>query len=277
MARISHVEGFVGCTQMTETKPAKPPSALRRWAPLALLVVAAGGFIASGAHKALSLESIALNKAALEAYVDAHQVAGALLYMTIYIIVVALSLPGALIMTLMGGLLFGLWLGTALTVVGATIGATVLFLVARSSVGEALRIKGGAAVTRMSKGLNEDAAAYLLFLRLVPAFPFALVNLAAAVVGTKLSTFVWTTLIGILPGSFAFTLAATGFDGVLDQQRMLFEACRAAGEPDCRIALDLSSLISKPLLLAFAALGLVALIPVMAKRVLRRNMPASSE
>jgi uncharacterized membrane protein YdjX (TVP38/TMEM64 family) len=262
---------------MTQLKPAKPPSALRRWAPLALLVAVSGGLIASGVHKALSLESIVLNKAALEAYVDAHLVAGALIYMSVYIIVVALSLPGALIMTLVGGLLFGLWLGTALTLVGATLGATALFLIARSSVGEALRAKGGAAVARMSEGLNADAASYLLFLRLVPVFPFALVNLAAAVVGIKLTTFIWTTLIGILPGSFAFTLAATGFDGVLDQQRDLFIACRATGQTDCRIALDLSSFISKPLLLAFAALGLVALIPVVAKRVWRRKLPAQSE
>ncbi len=262
---------------MTQPDPATPPSTLRRWAPLALIVVAATGIILSGAYKAVSLESIALNKAALEMYIGSHRLAGALAFMAVYVGVVALSLPGALIMTLAGGLLFGLWLGVALSVVSATIGATTLFLIARSSLGAALRARGGPAVARLSEGLNADAASYLLFLRLAPVFPFALVNLAAAIVGTKLTTFIWTTFIGIMPGTFAFTLAATSLGGLLDQQRVPYEACLAAGQSGCRIAIDVTSFVSKPLLLAFLSLGLVALIPVVAKRVLRRKRPAASE
>jgi uncharacterized membrane protein YdjX (TVP38/TMEM64 family) len=163
-------------------------------------------------------------------------------------------------------------------VIGATVGAAVFFLIARSSLGAALRSNGGPAVARMTDGLNANAASYLLFLRLVPAFPFALVNLAAAMVGTPLGTFIWTTLIGILPGSFAFTLTATSLDSVLDQQLVLFEACKAAGNQGCRIQLDLSSLISGKLVLAFAALGLVALIPIVAKRFFRQTIaPATPE
>jgi uncharacterized membrane protein YdjX (TVP38/TMEM64 family) len=239
---------------------------MKRWFPLAGLGVVAGALYSTGVHSYLSAEALVLSKASLEAHVAQHAVLSVVIYVLAYITIVALSIPGALLMTLLGGLLFGFWLGSAATVIAATTGATLLFLVARSSIGSALRNKGGETVQRMTEGLRRDAASYMLFLRLVPVFPFALVNLAPAIVGVPLKTFVWTTLVGILPGTMAFTLAATSLGGVLDDKRAAFEACRTLVQPGCQVSLDLSTLVNPKLLLAFAALGIVALIPVVVRR-----------
>ncbi len=264
---------------MTPIPRPQPPAAsgsFRRWLPLIILAVVAALTIASGAHRWLSLEAIALHKGRLETFVDAHFVLALSLFMAIYTAVVALSIPGALLMTIVAGLLFPLWIAISAVVTAATLGATIVFLIASSSLGEALRAKGGASVARMTAGLKEDAASYMLFLRLVPVFPFALVNLAPAIVGVPLKTFIWTTLLGILPGTTAFVLAAASLDGLLDERRAIFEACRAAAQPDCRLSIDTSALVSPKLLLAFAALGVIALVPVVAKRVFGRKKGSSS-
>jgi uncharacterized membrane protein YdjX (TVP38/TMEM64 family) len=245
---------------------AVPRVEMNRWLPPAVLGVLALSLYFSGVHRYLTVETLVLSKSGLESYVAQHRVLSVLLYVLAYIAIVALSIPGALLMTLLGGLLFGFWVGTTATVTGAAVGATLLFMVAGSSVGAALRSRGGAAVQRMAEGLRRDAASYMLFLRLVPVFPFALVNLAPAIVGVPLTTFVWTTLLGILPGTMAFTLAATSLGGVLDDKRAAYEACKTLGQPDCRVSLDVSTLVNPKLLLAFAALGVVALIPVVARR-----------
>jgi uncharacterized membrane protein YdjX (TVP38/TMEM64 family) len=245
---------------------AQSQSALRRWLPLALLLLAATGIFLSGAHRQISLEAIATHKAALIAFVESNRALAVLAYMAAYITVTALSIPGALLMTLLGGILFPFWLGSCAVVISATLGAALLFIVAQSSLGEALRRRGGDTVARMREGLQADAASYMLFLRLVPVFPFALVNLGAAIVGVPLKTYLWTTFIGIMPGSIAFVFAATSLGGVLDERRTVFDACKASGRSDCVFSLDYSTLVSTNLLLAFAALGCVALIPVVARR-----------
>lgn len=254
--------------------PSAPDSSLRRWLPLAVMAGVAILVVASGAHRWLSLDAVAMNKGRLEALVEGHFVLALLAFMAIYVLVTALSIPGALIMTLVGGMVFPFWIACLAVLVSATTGATILFLVARSSLGDALRNRGGESVARMSAGLREDAASYMLFLRLVPLFPFALVNIAPAIVGVPLKTFVWTTFAGILPGTMAFTLAANSLDGVLDERRAVYEACKTLGQSDCRLTIDVSTLVSPKLLLAFAALGVIALIPVIAKRIFARRKGA---
>ncbi len=187
--------------------------------------------------------------------------------MALYIAIIALSIPGSLIMTLTGGLLFPLWICAPAVIVSATTGATLVFLIARSAFGEALRTRGGPALARISEGIRRDAAAYMLFLRLVPLFPFALVNLAPAIVGVPLRTFVWTTLVGVMPASLAFSFAATSLDSLLDEKTAAFEACRILARDDCSLAIDASMLVSPRLLVAFGVLGLLALVPVVARRM----------
>jgi uncharacterized membrane protein YdjX (TVP38/TMEM64 family) len=256
-------------------KPRNERSRLKRWLPLILLVLAATAILASGLHKHLSFESIANNKASLQAFVGQNRLVALLIFMAAYIAVTALSIPGALIMTLLGGILFPFWLGSFAVVIAATIGATLLFIIAKSSLGEALRDRAGEAIARMADGLRKDAVSYLLFLRLVPVFPFAAVNLAAAIIGVPLKTYIWTTAVGILPGSLAFVFAATSLGSVLDDRKSAFDACKLSGKSDCAFSIDFSTLVSPNLLLAFAALGFIALIPVLARTFLKKT--ASSQ
>jgi uncharacterized membrane protein YdjX (TVP38/TMEM64 family) len=249
----------------------KTDSPFKRWLPLVVLLITGMAIYASGLHSYLSLESIANNKAIFQNFVTQNQLVALLIYMAAYIAITALSIPGALIMTLLGGILFPFWIASLAVILAATLGATLLFVIARSSLGATLREKGGETLTRMSDGLQKDAASYLLFLRLVPVFPFAAVNLAAALFGVPLKTYIWTTAIGILPGSLAFVFAATNFGVILDQQKASFDACKASNQNNCAFAVDYSALVGTNLLMAFAALGCVALIPVVVSRFSNRT------
>jgi len=273
VARVASAAGTAMVSAVSRPVPpltdrdAAPANPLRRWLPLMLLAAAAALVFASGAHRWLSLEAVALNKSRLEDFVDANFLTALGLYMALYIALIALSIPGSLVMTMAGGMLFPFWICAPAVVVSATAGATIVFLIARSSLGDALRAKGGDAVRRLADGIRADAAAYMLFLRLVPLFPFALVNLAPAIVGVPLATFVWTTFVGVMPASAAFAFAATSLDRVLDGRLAAFEACKGAGRGDCVLSIDASMLVSPRLALAFAGLGLLALLPVAFRRL----------
>jgi uncharacterized membrane protein YdjX (TVP38/TMEM64 family) len=144
-------------------------------------------------------------------------VLASLAYVAIYVLAVAFSFPGAVFLTLAGGFLFGAALGTLLTVTGATIGATIIFLFAKTLFGERALDRFGAPAAKLAAGIRRNAASYLLVLRLVPLFPFFLVNLVPAFVGVPLLTYVATTFFGIIPGTAVFSLAGAGLGSVLDQ------------------------------------------------------------
>jgi uncharacterized membrane protein YdjX (TVP38/TMEM64 family) len=137
-----------------------------------------------------------------------------------------------------------------------------VFLIARSACAEVILRRAGPLAAKVAEGFRADAFHYLLFLRLVPVFPFWLVNLAPALVGVRLGTFVLATALGIIPGTFAYALVGEGLDSVIAAQEAAYRACLAAGHGDCRLAFSLSSVATPQLMAAFAALGLVALIPV---------------
>jgi uncharacterized membrane protein YdjX (TVP38/TMEM64 family) len=256
-------------------KPARGPIA--RWLPLFVMIAAGGLVVGMGWHRQLTLKMIGLNYEVLRAFIEHNMIGALALYVLVYIAVVALSLPGALIMTLGGGLFFGWELAAPAAVVGATIGATILFLVARSSFGEALAERAGPAVQSLKSGFHENALSYMLFLRLVPAFPFVVVNLAAAVLGVPLGTYVLGTFIGIIPATLAYSVAGAGLGSVITAQNVSYQAClaRAGGgaeaETQCPYTIDTSVLVTKELVIAFALLGLVALVPVALKKWKARN------
>jgi uncharacterized membrane protein YdjX (TVP38/TMEM64 family) len=158
----------------------------------------------------LSLDALARNRQALADVVARNTPLAAAAFVATYVAVVAFSLPGATVMTLAGGLLFGGLLGTALTVVAATIGATLVFLFARRVFGADALERLGPRAQRLAEGIRREAVSYLLVLRLVPLFPFVLVNLVPAFCGVRLPVFVATTFFGILPGSAVYTLAGAG-------------------------------------------------------------------
>lgn len=250
---------------------------LKRWLPLMALAGFMAVAFAMGWHEYLSFKTIGLNYEALRSRIAANLALALGIYVLAYIAVVALSLPGALVMTLSGGLLFGWQLSAPATVAGATVGATLLFLVARTSLGEGLAERAGPTVAKLRDGFRENALNYLLFLRLVPAFPFVMVNLAAAVLGVPLKTYVLGTLVGIIPGTTAYSVAGAGLGSVVEAQNASYRACIAkapagvAVETACPYSIDTSKLVTKELLLAFVLLGIVALIPVVIEKWRKRN------
>lgn len=246
-----------------------PASALRRWLPLFILGAVMALVIAMGWHRLLSFETIGKNYQELRAFIASNLPVALAIFVVIYVAVVALSLPGGLIMTLTGGLLFGWQIGAPATVIAATAGATLLFLIARSSLGAALSERAGPWLQRLTAGFQDNALSYMLFLRLVPVFPFFIVNLAPALLGVPLSTYVVGTFFGIIPATVAFSVAGSGLGSVIEAQNAVHAACleRQAREPsiDCPYTIDTANLVTNELIAAFVLIGLVALIPVAAK------------
>lgn len=255
---------------------AAPPSpSLKRWLPLIVLLALMALVLGMGWHRLLSFETIGRNYEELKRFIDGNLAGALAVYMLLYIAVIALSLPGGLVMTLAGGLLFGWKIGAPATILAATIGATVLFLIAKTSLGETLSARAGPWLARLKDGFKENALSYMLFLRLVPVFPFFIVNLAPALLGVPLSTFVIGTFFGIIPGTTAFSVAGAGLGSVVEAQNAVHAACieRQAREPNiaCPYTIDTGNLITGELVAAFVLIGLVALIPVAAKKWSARN------
>ena len=258
--------------------PADPTPArwtLRRWMPLIVLVVLSVTAIAIGWNRKISFETMVRHNEAIHAFVLAHTVASVAIYLAVYVAAIALSLPGGLVMTLFGGFLFGGLIGGAATVIGATIGAVILFTIAKSAFGGHLTRWAGPLAEKLAAEFRADGFHYLLFLRLVPVFPFVLINLVAAIVGLRLRTFVAATAIGIIPGTFTFAFLGAGLDSVIRAQGAIYNACLASGRTDCKLDFDFKAAVTPELLGALAALGVLALIPVVVKRIRARRAASS--
>jgi uncharacterized membrane protein YdjX (TVP38/TMEM64 family) len=253
-----------------------PANCLRRLWPLLLLAAVAVLVVGMGWHRYLTLEHLAVNRESLRALIEDHYLLAMTVFTVVYAITVALSIPGGVVLTIGGGFLFGWFLGGVLSVVGATIGATAVFLVARSALRDVLITKAGPKLQRFAEGFREDAMSYLLFLRLIPVFPFWLVNLAPGLLGVSFWTYVLTTFVGIIPGTFAFALAGNGLDSVFDAQQASYESCLAkageGGHDSCKFGIDPGVLLTTDVIVAVVALGVVALIPVVAKKLNRRTV-----
>ena len=186
----------------------------------------------------------------LLAWTGHHPVAAPLIFTLAYIVSVALSLPQGTLLTATSGLLFGPILGGSLSVIGATIGAVCLFLIARSAFGDQMAHRGGATVTKLRHELAKNGFSYLLAIRLIPLAPFWLVNLAAALCGMTLGPFTAATFIGIAPAAFIVASIGAGLRDVL-----------ASGARP-----DLSILLSAPILAPLLGLAILALAPVVWKK-----------
>ncbi len=239
---------------------------LRRLAPVAAVVLVMALVFSMGWHRFLSLDTLVRHRATIESFVAARYTLAIATFVAAYVAAVALSFPGASILTITGGVLFGWFAGALSAMLGATTGATVVFLIARGACGETILRRAGPLACKLAQGFRADAFSYLLFLRLVPVFPFWLVNLAPAVVGVRLATFVLATALGIIPATFAYALVGEGLDSIIAAQEAAYRACLAAGRPECRLDFSMSALVTPQLLAAFAALGVVALIPVAVRK-----------
>lgn len=230
--------------------PGGKPGLVKRLAPLGFIVLAAAAVYATGVHRYLSLEALKENYSVLAAFVAERKLLAILAFVGAYVAVVALSLPGASLMSLLGGLLFGLWLGTATVVIAATLGAVIIFLVARTAFGDALKAKAGGAVAKLEAGFRENAFSYLLILRLIPLFPFFLVNIAPAFFNMRVGPYAFATMIGMIPGVFAYVSAGRGLGAVLE----------TGGD------INLSGLLLKPeVLTPIVALSALAVLPIVLK------------
>ncbi len=256
----------------------RPSGPLRKYAPLIVLVAGMVLIFAMGWHRLLSLRTVGMNYEWLTSQIDHHLAVSLLIYFLTYVVVVALSLPGGLVMTLTGGLLFGWKIGAPVTVIGATTGATIVFLIARSSFGESLVARAGPWIVKLREGFKENALSYLLFLRLVPAFPFVVVNLAPALLNVPLRTYVIGTFLGIIPASIAYSIAGAGLASIVEAQNKVYHDCvtkaAATGGRVCEYRIETSQLVTKELVVAFVALGIVALIPIVIKKWSKRDAAA---
>jgi uncharacterized membrane protein YdjX (TVP38/TMEM64 family) len=224
-------------------------AAMKRYLPLACLVALIALAFAMGWHRMLTLDALRERRAMLVDFVAGRFMLAVLLYAGLYVAVVALSLPGGAIMTVAGGFLFGKWLGTPIVIVAATIGATVLFLVARSAFGDVLRARAGPFLRKMEDGFRANAFWYLLSLRLIPLFPFFAVNLVPALLGVPLATYVLATAIGIMPASFVFASFGAGLGEIFDRGEMV----------------SLTSVLTPGIMIALVGFAVLALIPVALK------------
>jgi len=221
----------------------------RRLAPLAALAGAAVLFFAVGGHRYLNLAALAANHDWLCAMVERGGVAADIGFILAYAGLVALSVPGAAVFTIASGFLFGGLLGTALSVTGATLGAIAVFLAARAGLA-GLLTRAGPRVRRLEAGFHRDALSYLLILRLIPLFPFWLINIAAGATGMRLGTFLVGTFFGIIPVTFVYASLGSG----------LGEAIEGGHTP------GLGALLQPGILLPILGLAVLALVPVLYRR-----------
>lgn len=262
-----------------ETTMSNPPtvspswaSRAKRFAPLLVLVGAMAAAFAFGLNDHLSLSSLIRQREMLAGVIESNALLSILAFGVLYAVAVALSFPAASLLTVAGGFLFGWLVGGATVVVAATIGATALFLAARTAFGQAITDRAGPTLKKLLDGFKNDAFSYLLFLRLTPLFPFTLVNVAPALANVPLRTYVLATGLGIGPGTFAYAFVGSGLDSVIMAQEAADPGCAAAGT----CAIDLASLVTTEIIVAFAALGAVALIPPLAKAWRARRAQAAS-
>lgn len=239
---------------------------LRRWGPAAALVVLVGLAFSFDLHHKFSLTVLAEHRDMLKGFVTNHLLEAVLIYMALYIAAAALSIPIGAGLSIAGGFLFGWMLSAPVTMVSAVIGSAIVFEIVRTSFGAALAERAGPLVQKCQRGFAENAFSLLLFMRLAPVFPFCAVNAVSGLCRVPLRTFVLATAIGIIPASIAFALIGSGLDRVIDMQLEVYRACVAAnGTEGCRIAIEPSALITRELLLGFAGLGFVALLPLVAQ------------
>ncbi len=240
---------------MTDGSPKRPArDGVRRWLPLSLILLGIVLFFAFGLENYLSLDTLRANRAALDQAVADHKLRALAIYVLVYVMIVALSVPGATALTLAGGYLFGPWLGGGATILGATFGACLLFLAARSALADWFRGRAGPWLERMGHGFQDNAFSYMLFLRLVPAFPFFIVNLVPAFLGVELGVFFFATLIGIAPACFILASFGAGLAKLLDQNTPI----------------SIGAVLSPEIIAGLVGLALLSLLPVAYKKWRRR-------
>lgn len=219
--------------------------------PIVVVVITVIGIFTMGFDSYLSLGALRDNRELIASWYQDHQLTTVVLFVLTYTLVVALSLPGAMWMTLAGGFIFGTLQATIYVVVSATLGASIVFILTKFCMADFFKAKTGKALEKLEVGFKSNALSYLLFLRLVPVFPFWLVNLAPPLLGVPVQTFIIGTAIGIIPGTTVFCWVGSGLGVALD-----------AGD-----TLDpLETLLRPEIISPIVGLGILSLIPLLHKK-----------
>lgn len=227
---------------------------LKQWMPLSILILILFVFLHSDFRHQLSFEQLKNHQSQLLTWTNQHLFSAVWVYVGIYVLAVAVSLPGAVFITLAGGFLFGPVLGFSLVVFSATIGATILFFAVKTSFGQWISTHAQGAIQAMRSGFQNHAFSYLMFLRFIPIFPFWLVNIVPAMLGVKPSIFILATFIGIMPGSAVYVWVGSGLSYVFAQDE----------------APNLSLIRQPEILYPFIALGLLSLVPIVVQKIRKK-------
>lgn len=227
---------------------------IAKYIPIITLIVLSIVGSIWGIQKYFNVGQLKEHQVALELFIMQHEVLALVIYALIYITITGVSIPGATFLTIAGGFLFGQLIGTFVVVISATLGATVIFLSTKLATGELLQKRAGPWLKKMQQGFKENEISYLLTLRLIPLFPFVAVNLVCALIKVPLRTFFFTTLIGIIPGSFVYVSLGVAMHEVINQ-------------PDVTPNL----IINHKILIALVGLGILTLLPVLYKYLHRHR------
>lgn len=226
----------------------------KKYGPLLIIVGVLCLALHFDLHHYLTLTSLKTHQKTIEFFIHNHKIGSIFLYSLAYVIIVAVSIPGASFMTIVSGFLFGQFVGTAIAVISATLGACILFISA-GQASDGFDKSGGKWVQKMKDGFQENAFFYLLTLRLIPLFPFAAINLGAAFLRIPFSTFLYGTMLGIIPGSFVYVLAGVALRDVIEK-------------PDVGIGV----ILDPGILMALGGLGMLSLLPVVYKWYQQRRI-----
>ncbi len=241
-----------------EARPTRSRISLKRMAPVAVLVLGATAFFGLGLDEYVTIEALREHRALLSTFVAENAVVAPLLFIALYALAIAFSLPGGAVMTIVGGFLFGNIVGAVWVVIAATTGAAAVFLIAKAALGDALRAKAGPWLKKLEAGFHENALSYLLVLRLIPLFPFFVVNLVPAFLDVRLRTYVIGTAVGIIPGSFVFTSVGASLGSLFDRTM--------GGE------FELSGILTPEIVTALVGLAALSLLPVAYKKYKARRV-----
>lgn len=239
---------------------AKHPIWIKLW-PVYIILGGLALAISQGWHQQLTPAALGENAVYLDTLVRENFWLVLIAFIAIYAAATAFMVPASAL-TIGGGFLFGVYVGAPAVVIGATVGACLLFLAAKTSLGETLKSIAGPFLSKMEKGFNENALSYMFTLRLIPIFPFAVVNIAPAILGAKFRDYFITTALGIIPGTIAYTLIGSGLRGTLLDAAAKGETANVGA-----IVRDAGA----NFLPAFVALGLVAMIPVIYKKFFKKS------
>jgi len=244
--------------ETTADAPAKKP-VWRRLAPLAVLIAGLAAFFALGGPQYLDAERAQALLRDIDGWVQANLWLAVLAYVGFYALAVSISVPGALWFTIGSGFLFGAYVGAGVAVFGATIGATIIFLAARYAFADWVREKFPGYVSKLQDGFSRDAFTYIVILRLIPALPFFGINIATALLNVPVRAYFLGTLVGVIPGAYVYATVGATIKRAAD-----------SGVP------SFGALLTPDVIGAMVAFGVLALLPVIYRRVTSKSETPSN-